>query len=155
MAKKLLSKRILPDGGKLFVSEDGAAACQMHHLENGVTLHTCKGTIGVEFAAEVIADGNQQLLQHGRCIYMVDCWDSPRMTGEFRDAVVEWMLDALRRYDGKLEAHLLIRSAVTSMVVGIANMVLRRKSVKTYSSIPDWTNAGKTHLPLFRRRPIP
>jgi len=144
----MISQKLLPDGSRLLATQDGA--CQMRHFGRGTVLHTCKGVITVDFAAAVIADGEQQVNMHGRCIYMVDALDSPKMTGEFRDQVLRWMI----KNEDRVDVHLLVDSPITKMLISVANFALRRKSVKVYSSVDAWETAGKEQYLAFRRRPI-
>jgi hypothetical protein len=137
----------LPDRSMLYVG--ARAAMQCHDLGRGVVLHVCTGTPDGEFVQYVIGDGEKQLAKHGRCLFMVDTYDSKSVTSDFRDGVGPWF----RAHRSDAQAHLLIRSKLIEMAVNVTNLVMQA-AFKVYSDPAEWEAVARRELGVFRRRPL-
>ncbi|NUP04436.1 MAG: hypothetical protein HOW73_00055 [Polyangiaceae bacterium] len=114
----------------------------------GLITFVCRGVQLTEFAPYVIEHGEQQIRKFGRCIYMVDAWDSNQMTTDFREQMTGW----LARHPNEVEAHLLVRSKLLQMAVNVTNLVLGKAMTKAYADIAGWEAAGRRFVGRFHRR---
>jgi hypothetical protein len=146
-----MNTRQMSDGSVLH--QLGGAAMQFHELGRGVILHVCTGPSPVEFAPLVIAHAEKQLKAVGRCVVMVDAYDSKMMTTAFREKMTEWY--RTHREERKVVTHILIRSKLWEMGLNIANLVLGNSAVKVHASIHEWEGVGAREAGVtFRRKPI-
>ncbi|AGP34703.1 hypothetical protein BE04_30230 [Sorangium cellulosum] len=143
-----MKKQRIEDQSWLYVDYRGVM--RSYELGKGLMLYVCRGLQIGEFAPHVIADGERQIQQFQRCIYMVDALDSPRMDTDFRDQMTEW----LKKNCPRAEAHLLIRSRLLQMAVNVANLLIGASMTHAYSDVAAWEGVGRRTIPWFRRRPL-
>jgi hypothetical protein len=138
----------LQDGSTLYAS--GQGAMQFHQLGKGVTLHVFVGVATGDFLPLVKEDGERQIREHGRCIFMVDGYEARLVTAEFREGIGEW----LRQNNERSFVHLLAHSRLIEMAVSVVNLFSRKPVARAYSKIAEWEAVGKHELGSFQRRPI-
>ncbi|WP_437969401.1 hypothetical protein WMF04_08925 [Sorangium sp. So ce260] len=141
-----MEKRKIQDRSWLYV--DCLGIMRSYELDKGLMLYVCRGVQLGEFAPHVIADGERQIQQSQRCIYMVDALESNRMDTAFRDQMTEW----LKKNSPRAEAHLLIRSMLLKMAVNVANLLIGTTVTHAYSDIEAWEAVGQRTIPWFKRR---
>lgn len=137
----------LEDGSRWYADDMGML--HSYTLGKGVVVHVCKGVSSEALAKPILEDGERQLREFGRCVFMVDASESRRMTTEFRDKVTGW----LGAHKERVVAHLLIRSKLMEMAINVANLVIGGATARAYSSADEWKRAGIAELPTFRTRP--
>jgi hypothetical protein len=138
----------LPDGSMQHVDPRGVL--RIHDLGRGVRLHVVNGLSLPEHAPFVIDDCDRALREHGRCIVLVDAFDSKMMTTEFREQMTGWF-----KVNGKSAfAHILIRSKLWEMAINVANLVLGTRVARVYSKVSEWEAIGRAEIAGFRRRPL-
>jgi len=142
-----MNVRRLDDGSALYIDAQGLI--QSFPAGNGVVHHARRGIIGAPFAKYVIADCERELGASGRCILMVDGYETKMHTTEFRELLTDWF----RKHESAT-VHMLIRSRMLEMALNVANMVMGVGRARAYYSVEDWEAAGKKLLPSFRRREI-
>ncbi len=139
-----LEVRMLSDGGKLHIGERGVV--QSHWLGNGVLLHTRSGLIDDEFSDLVRTECEQQLLNFGKCVLMVDAILTKMHTTQFREDMTRWFLQ-----NPSAEVHVLTHSSMVRMAVTVAAMDNDRIQARSYEDEALWLDVGKKHLTTFGR----
>ena len=141
----------LDDGSILCRTTRGAL--QIWALKKGLVQVTCVGIQDAEFVGPVITSGELAISTHGRCVYMVDALDSPRMDTEFREQVSGWILK--RRGANGVHAHLLQQSRLIEMAINIANMFATTPIANGYTDVDKWVAVGSQAAgELFHRRAV-
>ncbi|WP_438022604.1 hypothetical protein [Sorangium sp. So ce233] len=143
-----MNRRKIEDKSWLYVDDRGVM--RSYELGQGMMLYVCRGLQIGEFAPHVIEDGERQIQEFKRCIYMVDALESNRMETDFRDQMTEW----LKKNSQRAEAHLLIRSMLLKMAVSVANLVIGAATTHAYTDVAAWEAVGQRAIPGFKRRPL-
>jgi hypothetical protein len=142
-----MNVRRLDDGSAVYFDAQGLI--QSFPAESGVVHHARRGIIGAPFAPHVIADCERALKDFGRCILMVDGYETKMHTTEFRELLTDWF-----RAHEKATVHMLIRSRMLEMALNVANMVMGVGRARAYYAVDEWEAQGQQAWPSFRRRPI-
>jgi len=137
----------LPDGSTLYSSASGIM--QTHDLGNGVILHVRSGTMDLAFARLAKEHCSEQIQRYGRCVLLVDGFETRMHTTEFRELMTHWF--------GARETavvHMLVNSPMVEMALNVANMSMGARRAHTYVSVAEWESVGASECPGFRRRPL-
>jgi hypothetical protein len=141
----------LSDGSTLHVAARGRL--RLATGGRGACLATCEGDQVGEFGKLVARVGDELIAAHGRCVFLVDSFDSPRMDTEFREVMTAWFRRQMSQVPAT--AHVLLRSKLIEMAVHVANLVTGSRFAFPYTNIVEWEAFGKTEMgPGFRRRPL-
>ncbi|NUP11113.1 MAG: hypothetical protein HOW73_34140 [Polyangiaceae bacterium] len=143
-----METRQLEDGCRLYI--DGTSELHARELGRGVLVHSSLGPAPGVFAKVVIDDGERMLKTFGRCVFMVDAFESKRMSTEFREQMTKW-LTANR---DRVRVHILLDSKLMEMAINVANLVIGTVTARAYSDVAAWEKAGASEHPGFRRRAI-
>lgn len=139
--------RRLPDGGILYTSPSGAM--QTHELGRGVILHVRSGTMDLAFAHRAREHCQQQMLNHGRCVLMVDGSKTKMHTTEFRELMTRWFID-----NPDAVVHMLVGSPMVQMALNVANLVMGAHRAHTYLDAAEWEAVGRREAPKFSQKPL-
>jgi hypothetical protein len=136
----------MADGSWLYFEQRGA--CRLWPLERGLILALCRGVQFTNLAPHVIAEGERALQRYGRCVYLVDAYDSTRMDTAFRETMTAWFKVNRER----ATVHMLLQSKLLEMAVNVARLTLGRNTAVAHSNPEDWEHFGRSELPSFKRR---
>lgn len=146
-----MESKQLPDGSMYYTGPRGSM--RLERSPGGACLAVCDGVQEAEFARVVTALGDELIARHGRCVFLVDSLDSPRMDTGFREAMTSWF--ASHRKDGRAVAHLLLKSKFIEMAVNVANLVTGTRVARAYTDVREWEEiARKEFGPGFSRKPL-
>ena len=120
---------------------------QVHDFGRGVSLHVRRGIMTLDFARQVIEDGERQIRNAGRYVLMVDGAETRMHTTEFREIMTSWFTthEAAR-------VHMLIRSRMLEMALNVANLMMGNTRARAYFNPEVWEVVGRDEVPSFVRR---
>lgn len=139
------------EGGEtLYITERGLL--RAGEFGRGVVRHTCMGVMALDLADVVIELCERAIAADGRCIAMVDGYDTLVMETAFR----ERMTGFVGAHKQHMEVHMLLRSKLLEMALNIANMVMGSKATHAYANVREWEDLGRERSgrPDFARVPI-
>jgi hypothetical protein len=141
-------QRQMEDGSRIHYSSLGAG--RTYDLGKGVLYSVAVGPQAEGYAPLIIADGEEQLRKHGRCIYMVDSRLSNQMSTGFRDQMTAFF----KANRGKVSVNMLIKSRLLEMGLNVANLIIGMRAAKAYSNVNEWEAVGRREIAGFKLRPL-
>jgi hypothetical protein len=142
-----MEKRKMDDGSWLYFDPRGA--CRSYHYDQGVIQSVCRGLQLAALAPYVMEEGEAMLARAGRCIFMVDAYDSSRMEMGFQEAMTKWF----KAHVGRVRVNMLFKSRLLEMAINIANLAIGMNSAKAYANVAEWEAVGGREVPGFKRIP--
>lgn len=143
--------KIIKESSRSVLYQFQNGSIRVEKLAPHVVRHTITGIGAMDFYGPITESCEEALATSGKVVVLIDSWDQDSINNDFRQALAAYLKEKKSRNEDCL-AIMLVKSKLVAMSMSVTNMLAGHDYIKFYSSIEEWENECRKHVPIYYKR---